>query len=291
MAQNCPHCGSKYTSEKGIAQNTKRMAREYRCDSCGKYFQVETDAKSASGEWLMTVWGESVSYTKDFISIYKTSDGRIQINQSYKNSQTGQVSYHSGEITPRFCVESNMSGPYATGKYYLSISTKQGAFDSNGVSMYVAMIDMNPELFKKAMSSDAMRSTRSRYEKDRLEYFSNENKMLMDDRRDFLQSIIGIPTNPGTGSAYGPCYIATAVYGSYNCPEVWTLRRFRDNTLASTWYGRAFIRTYYAISPTLVKWFGHTAWFRKLWRGKLDKLVDTLQKHGVESTPYEDKHF
>lgn len=87
------------------------------------------------------------------------------------------------------------------------------------------------------------------------------------------------------------CYVATAVYGSYDCPQVWTLRRFRDNTLASTWYGRAFIRTYYAISPTLVKWFGHTAWFKNMWRGKLDKMVDALQKQGVESTPYQDKKW
>ncbi|MDO5478959.1 MAG: CFI-box-CTERM domain-containing protein [Clostridia bacterium] len=54
----------------------------------------------------------------------------------------------------------------------------------------------------------------------------------------------------------GGCYVATAVYGSYDCPEVWTLRRFRDDTLAKTWYGRMFIRVYYAVSPTLVKWFG-----------------------------------
>ena len=87
------------------------------------------------------------------------------------------------------------------------------------------------------------------------------------------------------------CYVATAVYGSYDCPQVWTLRRFRDNTLASTWYGRAFIRTYYAISPTLVKWFGHTVWFKNMWRGKLDKMVDALQKQGVESTPYQDKKW
>ena len=50
------------------------------------------------------------------------------------------------------------------------------------------------------------------------------------------------------------CYVATAVYGSYDCPQVWTLRRFRDHTLAASWYGRSFIRAYYAISPTLVKW-------------------------------------
>lgn len=96
---------------------------------------------------------------------------------------------------------------------------------------------------------------------------------------------------PTTTKSSGGCYVATAVYGSYDCPQVWTLRRFRDNTLASTWYGRAFIRTYYAISPTLVKWFGHTAWFKNMWRGKLDKMVNSLQKQGVESTPYQDKNW
>ncbi len=87
----------------------------------------------------------------------------------------------------------------------------------------------------------------------------------------------------------GGCYVATAVYGSYDCPQVWTLRRYRDNTLAQTWYGRAFIRTYYAVSPTLVKWFGNTAWFRNLWKGKLDRMVASLQRQGVESTPYDDR--
>ncbi len=86
------------------------------------------------------------------------------------------------------------------------------------------------------------------------------------------------------------CYVATAVYGSYNCPEVWTLRRFRDNTLDETWYGRAFIKTYYAISPTLVKWFGKTPWFKRLWRRPLDKLVASLRSKGVEDSPYQDKY-
>ena len=95
------------------------------------------------------------------------------------------------------------------------------------------------------------------------------------------------PVKPATPS--GGCYVATAVYGSYDCPQVWTLRRFRDYTLAETWYGRAFIRTYYAISPTLVKWFGHTEWFKKMWKGKLDRMVANLNAEGVEDTPYEDR--
>ena len=89
----------------------------------------------------------------------------------------------------------------------------------------------------------------------------------------------------------GGCYVATAVYGSYDCPQVWTLRRFRDDTLAATWYGRAFIRTYYAISPTLVKWFGNTNWFKKMWRGTLDRMVRNLRAKGVEATPYEDRNW
>ena len=87
------------------------------------------------------------------------------------------------------------------------------------------------------------------------------------------------------------CYIATAIYGSYDCPQVWTLRRFRDYTLAETWYGRAFIRTYYAISPTIVKLFGNTDWFKNIWKPTLDNMVEKLQKNGVEGTPYNDRNW
>ena len=89
----------------------------------------------------------------------------------------------------------------------------------------------------------------------------------------------------------GGCYIATCVYGSYDCPQVWTLRRYRDNTLGATWHGRLFIRTYYATSPTLVKLFGKTKWFKKMWKGKLDHMVKKLQDNGVASTPYKDKDW
>lgn len=89
----------------------------------------------------------------------------------------------------------------------------------------------------------------------------------------------------------GGCYIATKVYGSYDCPQVWTLRRYRDHALATTWYGRAFIRAYYAISPTVVKWFGRAEWFKRICKNKLDKLVTKLQAIGFDATPYEDKSW
>lgn len=84
------------------------------------------------------------------------------------------------------------------------------------------------------------------------------------------------------------CYIATCVYGSYDCPQVWTLRRFRDYTLNETWYGRVFIKCYYAISPILVRWFGHHKWFRILWKKYLDDMVKKLNYRGIENTRYYD---
>lgn len=87
------------------------------------------------------------------------------------------------------------------------------------------------------------------------------------------------------------CYVATSVYGSYDCPEVWTLRRFRDDTLAKTTFGRIFIHTYYTISPTIVKLFGETRWFKNLFKNRLNKLVKSLNENGVKNTPYEDKNW
>lgn len=84
----------------------------------------------------------------------------------------------------------------------------------------------------------------------------------------------------------GGCYIATAVYGSYDCPEVWTLRRFRDYSLAKNRCGRVFIKVYYAVSPTLVRWFGQRAWFGRFWRGPLDRLVLRLKSKGYDDGPY-----
>lgn len=103
-----------------------------------------------------------------------------------------------------------------------------------------------------------------------------------------FETITDFVSNPPAGAG---CYVATCVYGSYDCPEVWTLRRYRDNTLDTTWYGKLFIKTYYAVSPTVVKLFGNTKWFKSFWKTKLDRMVKKLQENGVEDTPYDDKDF
>lgn len=49
----------------------------------------------------------------------------------------------------------------------------------------------------------------------------------------------------------GGCFIATATYGDYNHPAVLELRHFRDDALLSHSLGRAFVQTYYKLSPPL----------------------------------------
>lgn len=81
-----------------------------------------------------------------------------------------------------------------------------------------------------------------------------------------------------TSKLEGRCFIATSIYGSYDCPQVWTLRRFRDDVLATCPAGREFIRGYYAISPGLVRDYGDEKWFRSLWKPFLDSLVQILNE-------------
>ena len=87
----------------------------------------------------------------------------------------------------------------------------------------------------------------------------------------------------------GGCYIATAVYGSYDCPQVWILRRFRDIVLMENMFGKAFVKTYYKTSPTLVRAFGHYKWFNILWLNILDQFVCFLKRKGYSDKPYQDK--
>lgn len=85
------------------------------------------------------------------------------------------------------------------------------------------------------------------------------------------------------------CYVATCVYGSYDCPQVWTLRRYRDDVLKNTAAGRCFISLYYAVSPTMVRIFGRNQAVRRMWRTALDRIISRLNADGFSDKPYNDQ--
>ena len=126
--------------------------------------------------------------------------------------------------------------------------------------------------------------------KEYVKYLQNKtaNINLINSYGDKIRKYDSSYANPNVNTS--ACYVATAVYGSYDCPEVWTLRRYRDYTLDETWYGHLFIKMYYLISPTFVKYFGNVKFFKSQGKKLLDKWVTKLNRKGYESTPYKDKY-
>lgn len=79
------------------------------------------------------------------------------------------------------------------------------------------------------------------------------------------------------------CYIATAVYGSYDAPEVMTLRCFRDNTLKKSYFGRLFIRVYYTLSPPIAKKLKNAHKINGFVRRILDRWVNKLNEKSANT--------
>lgn len=89
--------------------------------------------------------------------------------------------------------------------------------------------------------------------------------------------------NIGAKSAYRPpstpadnrssCYIATCVYGDPMAPQVVALRRFRDDRLQHSVFGRGFIAIYYAVSPYLAKRLAQFPRLHAPIRRRLDGLI------------------
>lgn len=79
-------------------------------------------------------------------------------------------------------------------------------------------------------------------------------------------SVIKVETREG-------CFIATAVYGSYDHPQVLQLRRFRDDCLKQSHWGRGFIRVYYYFSPALARKLHYNSLFARMIRRFLNHCI------------------
>lgn len=274
--QYCTHCGSKYTTFNKKEESVDSIAYVFYCESCKKEFTIRQKVASSSNQWLMTI--------KDDVkeaAIYKSGSSFTVVQKEYgksiRKNMTPEVRVH----------DCRHYGTTWGDPYVIWLSTFTYLNDETGLFIPLRDIELNDELTESALNNPAMKAIHTRGNKFACRN-AYANRLLLDDIVAWFDQVLYVPRSE-TSTSSGGCYIATCVYGSYNCPPVWTLRRFRDNILAATWYGRGLIRTYYAISPTLVKWFGDTKWFKFIWGKVLNKMVGNLQKKGVESTPYCDK--
>lgn len=72
------------------------------------------------------------------------------------------------------------------------------------------------------------------------------------------------------------CYIATMVYGDYNHPQVITLRKYRDDVLRKSSFGKWFIDFYYRESPGLVNRLKNCDRINNIIRIVLDRIVNHI---------------
>jgi hypothetical protein len=67
------------------------------------------------------------------------------------------------------------------------------------------------------------------------------------------------------------CFIATAVYGKEDAPEVQILRHFRDEVLLISFMGRRFVSFYYQFSPYAAKLIGKSVFVKSIIRAMFFK--------------------
>lgn len=310
----CEMCGS---------QDILKQGGVFICQHCGTKYSVE-EARKMMIEGPVDVTGSTVKVDNtDFVEKYLLNARRAKQKEDWEEAEKyynmveqnapqniEAVFYSSYAKARRTLQENNIDKRKAAFNVFAnSISVVDDYFDKTNAAAQAKLVrqmsddllDMyNKQIITPAIINGNVLESRSfpvtkPLLKRTCDCFIESLEHIIRDNEDtaaMLTPCISAQKEVGTRLVVkGGCYVATAVYGSYDCPQVWTLRRYRDDILAETWHGRAFIRTYYAVSPTLVKWFGHTEWFKKLWKGRLDRMVNKLQEQGVKNTPYQDKSW
>ena len=134
---------------------------------------------------------------------------------------------------------------------------------NNDISIELSTIYLAAEVIEEMECFDMISEVRSRFD---------ANKRIIDNIIREQQEI-----SRRSSSSRG-CYIATMAYGDYDHPQVMILRKFRDETLSNTFFGRSFIKFYYAISPYLVKLLKNKEYLNKKIRNLLDQFVNNIKQ-------------
>ncbi len=280
------------------ACNVKKEKGEViKCEKCGSWHLIYTPCpthfiSADTEDYLYNVKKTLISVNEqEFYNAIRSSvpNGYFvfpQVNLAAFIDRTDDSRYHNelfrnvdflitdAEYTPKFIIEIN-DRTHLTNERKERDKKIQNICEEAGIPIISLWTSygVNPEYIKKRIFE-----TLEKLPVPRVHHFDKATIRQQDADNSRLSS-----------KSKNGCYVATCVYGSYDCPEVWVLRRYRDNVLANRRVGRAFIKVYYALSPRLVKHFGKFSWFIKTCKTVLDKFVAKLQNSGFESSPYTDK--
>lgn len=217
-------------------------------------------------------WGKSpVRHTVPFglrsvVEVSAGNDHSLALMADGRVVAWGKNGYRQLQGPPGSTMES--AGWKDDGYYLPSLMPENSATLTRGIDPYIEEYGMNTDAANTKPIADGQ--IRLRQEQTR--------------RIQELSKTHETPVAPRSAG----CFIATAVYGGYECPEVWVLRRWRDHRLNASLLGRNFVRFYYSVSPGMVRKYGGNRWFARLIRPVLNRLVLWLMRSGYSSRPYED---
>lgn len=127
--------------------------------------------------------------------------------------------------------------------------------DTDKSAQYLAMIDEERGLIMDEYTNDPERLKQRLGVRARPQYVQASNKR-------------------GSG-----CFIATAVYGGYDMPQVRLLQAFRDQRLSSQ-LGQRIVGFYYRVSPPIARWLEPRPRASGLVRILLDGIVWSIKATG-----------
>ncbi|MCA8022693.1 cold shock domain-containing protein [Burkholderia metallica] len=166
--------------------------------------------------------------------------------------------------------------------YFFHVSDVIGAEaprDGDVVEFDATSGKRGPRAAKVRIVEKQARATAQQHRDDRVECIACKEKMvprIITHRGRPERSVC--PYCAATFKRFGMCFIASAVYGDYDAPEVLTLRAFRDGVLRSTTLGRWTISTYYRMSPPLARSLHAHPRLASVIRPLLDLVVRSIQR-------------
>ncbi len=257
VVAKCPHCG-------GEIQLDSSKETGF-CMYCGKQIIVKDAVQKVNLTGPVEIGGKVNTVNHEFEAKLALADNLAELY-----FLRGPASVHYGAQTGYDAIFScytaaELIGGYES-KYWLHVAR-----------FYVKA---NVEGFKnrtRVMTSREKFYFACTYYMDTaIKYAAEEERpALMQEKQDMLQYLNRELANIKEKKA--GCYIATAVYGSYEAPEVLVLRRFRDDVLARSLAGRWLIRFYYMTSPPIAKRLKDAKRANAFVRKFLDRLVARLQ--------------
>lgn len=107
-------------------------------------------------------------------------------------------------------------------------------------------------------------------------HYRTKEKVSKEEATDYVEKLI-VENNLSDKVKRKGCFVATACYGDYDAPEVLLLRKYRDEKLVATKFGRILVEIYYLISPFFARLIENSEFLKRIVKKYLlHKLIMNL---------------